>query len=117
MTNTAVLIPHPEIESLEQLYSFRNKKEVLDFIAENSFLLNTLLEAPAKIRPYFPDSELCLQVDYDPEIIGEVNLLLWINHDFEAKEAIDKIHHLDCNWGLNIPAQVQDKFCVILGYL
>lgn len=117
MTNTAFLSPHTDMKSLEQLYSFRDKKEVLEFMDENYFLLSTLLEAPTKIRPYFPDAELCLQVHYDPEIMGEVNLLLWINHNFEANEAIDKLHHLDCNWGLNIPHEVQDKFCVILGAL
>jgi hypothetical protein len=117
MTNTAVLIPHPDIETLEKLYSFRNKKEVLDFIAENYFILNTLLEAPAKIRPYFPDSELCLQVDYDPEIIGEVNLLLWILTNLEANDSLERHNQLDYAWWLKASYEVRDKICVILGAL
>ena len=61
MTDTAIGISQADIELLEQLYTWRGRTEILQFVDQYPFLVPVLLEAPQKIRQYFPDSGLFLE--------------------------------------------------------
>ena len=48
MTDTAIAISQSDIEALEQLYTFRGRSEILEFMTQHPFLVPVLLEAPEK---------------------------------------------------------------------
>ncbi|WP_250125351.1 hypothetical protein [Chroococcidiopsis sp. CCMEE 29] len=116
MTDTAISIPQAEVESLEQFYTFRGRNEVLQFLDRHPFLVPVLLEAPEKIRHYFPDSQLFLEVERDPEIIDYVKLVLSILMKLDPNEAVARLNQLDWNWGLHNSYEVRSKFFTTLEY-
>ncbi len=116
MTDAAVSIPHVDLATLEQLYSFRGRTEVLQFLDHYPFLIPVLLEAPEKIRRYFPDSHLFLEVVPDPEIIDYVQLVLSILMKLDPHEAVKRLHQLDENFSRGFSHQVHQQFLTILEY-
>ena len=116
MTNTAISISQPDIELLEQLYTFREQIEVLEFLDKYPFLIPVLLEAPEKIRQYFPDSQLFLEVVPDVEIIDLVLLILSIRINLDPNDAVDRLNQLDWNWGLHNSSEVRSNFFTTLEY-
>ncbi len=111
-----VIIPKTEIEAIERSYTLREKTEVIQFLENHPFLVPVLLEAPEKIRYYFPDEELFIQVDYDPENINYVQLVLSILTKITPDDAVDRLNKLDKNWSLSLSYQVREKFFTILEY-
>ncbi len=103
-----------DIESLENLYSFRGKTEILEFLEKYQFLIPVLLEAPDKIGHYFPGKKLCLEVEADSEFIDSAQLFLDIIIDGDADEiideALDKEEQLSEDWYLPLPYEVRRVF-------
>jgi hypothetical protein len=103
-----------DLESLEKLYSFRGKTEILQFLEKHDFLIPVLLEAPDKICNYFPGKKLCLEVDTDSELIDYAQLFLDIIIDGDADEiideALDKEEKLSEEWYLPLPYEVRRVF-------
>ncbi|UNU26086.1 hypothetical protein [Microcoleus vaginatus] len=103
-----------DIESLEKLYSFRGKTEILQFLEKHHFLMPVLLEAPDQIFNYFPGKKLCLEVEADSEFINSAQLFLDIIIDGDADEiideAIDKEEKLSEDWYLPLPYEVRRVF-------
>jgi hypothetical protein len=116
MTDTTLNISPVDIESLEQLYRLRERSQVLEFINKHPFLLPVLLEAPAEIRQYFPDSQLFLEVVPDAEIPDWVHLVLSILMTLEPNDAVARLNQLDNDWSRSLPYQVHQKFFTILEY-
>lgn len=75
MTDT-VSISKADIADLERLYAFRGSAEVVQFLEQYPFLVPTLLAAPNKIKHYFPDSQLFLEVVPDVDIPDWIQLCL-----------------------------------------
>ncbi|WP_449416561.1 hypothetical protein [Phormidium nigroviride] len=102
------------IEALEKVYSFRGKTEVLQFLEEYPFLVPVLLEGSDKIRHYFPNEKLEIEVHTDPEIIEDVQLFLSIitddNTDDDIDKALDQEEHLSKDWYLPLPYEVKKVF-------
>lgn len=116
MTDTAIAISQADIEALEQLYTFRGQSE-LEFLTQHPFLVPVLLEAPEKIRHYFPDSQLFLKVIPDPEIPDWVHLVLSILMKLDANDAVDRQNRLDMEWWLkNTTHEVRSKLFTLLEY-
>lgn len=114
--HTTIKLAAPQIESLQKAYIIRDKDEVFEFIESHPYLLAVLLEAPEKIRRYFPDEKLGLKVVYDPEIVNYVHLVLSIDlTNLDPYEAMDKEDELYENWLRKLSPQVRDKFYSILG--
>lgn len=114
--HTTIKLAAPQIESLQKAYIIRDKDEVFEFIESHPYLLPILLEAPEKIRRYFPDEKLGLGVVYDPEIVNYVHLVLSIDlTNLDPYEAMDKEDELYENWLRKLSPQVRDKFYSILG--
>ncbi len=116
MTDAAVSISPADIETLEQFYTFRERTEVLEFLDKHPFLVPVLLEAPEKIRHYFPDSQLFLEVFIDPESIDWVQLILSILMKLDPHEAVARLNKLDCDWGLHNSYDVRSNFFTTLEY-
>ncbi|MBN3951160.1 MAG: hypothetical protein HWQ38_33705 [Nostoc sp. NMS7] len=117
MTDTAVSISLADIQTLEQLYTFRERTEVLEFLDKHPFLIPVLLEAPEKIRHYFPDSQLFLEVVPDPEIIDYVLLVLSILMKLDPDDAIARQKQMDLDWWLNSTThEVRSQFITLLEY-
>lgn len=116
MTDTVISIPQADIEALEQFYTFRGRTEILQFLDRHPFLGSVLLEAPEKIRQYFPDSGLYLEVIPDVEIADWVHLVLSILMKLDPNDAVDRLNQLDWNWGLHNSYEVRSKFFTTLEY-
>lgn len=116
MTDTVISIPQADIEALEQFYTFRGRTEILQFLDRHPFLVPVLLEAPQKIRHYFPDSGLFLEVEQDPEVIDWMMLVLSILIRLDPDDAVDRLNQLDWNWGLHNSYEVRSKFFTTLEY-
>lgn len=111
------LISESDIESLEKSYIFRDKTEVIEFIKKYPFLLPVVLEAPAEIRPYFPEQKLLLEVINDPEIPNYIHLLLSIIlTDLDPDEAMEREDELRKNWSRGLSHEVREHFYTILEY-
>lgn len=108
------LIAQNPIQSLEKVYSFRGKTEVLQFLEEYPFLVPVLLEGSDKIRHYFPNEKLEIEVHTDPEIIEDVQLFLSIitddNTDDDIDKTLDKEEYLSKDWYLPLPYEVKKVF-------
>ncbi len=116
MTDTVLSISQADIQALEQLYTFRERTEVLEFLAKHSFLVPVLLEAPEKIYNYFPDPQLFLEVIVDPESIDWVQLLLSIFVKLDPYDAVKRLNQLDWDWGIHNSYEVRNKFFTTLEY-
>lgn len=102
-----------DIESLENLYDFRQKTEVLDFLEKHPFLIPLLLEAHPHIRQHFPDAPLFLQYITDPEI-DYPQLAVYIDRpeELNAEEAIDKLENIDDDWWIDAEPKSQGKMFI-----
>ncbi len=117
MTNTApALISQADIESLERSYTFREKPEVVQFIEKHPFLVPVLLAAPDQIRHYFPNEQLFLEVDSDPEIGNYVQLVLSILTTLDPYVAMDREDRLDAEWWRSLSHEERKHLCPILAY-
>lgn len=105
-----------DIESLEKLYSWRGKTEILQFLKKHHFVIPVLLEAPDKICHYFPDAQLFLEVVSDPEGIDDAMLELAICINLEPDEAVDKLNKFQDDWWLNLSDKIRQPLCPILEY-
>ncbi len=106
-------ISEADIETLERLYTLREKPEVLQFLEKYSFLIPPLLEAPDKIRQHFPDEQLFLQVVPDPEIIDYVHLALSILTEHNPDDALSRIQQFDEDWLRPFPYNVKEHLITI----
>ena len=96
-----------DFESLENLYNFRQKTEVLDFLEKHPFLIPLLLEAHTHIRQHFPDAPLFLEYVPDPEI-DDPHLVVYIATNLETEAALDRMDLLD-DWWVEVPNRGQGK--------
>ena len=104
-----------DIESLEKLYTFREKTEVLDFLEKHPFLIPLLLEAHPHIRQHFPESPLFLEYVPDPEI-DDPQLVVYVVTNLDPEEALDRMD-LFYDWWVKVPNRGQSKMYVSLDRL
>lgn len=116
MTETALSISEVDVKTLEQLYTFRERTEVLAFLNKYPFLVPVLLEAPAKIEQYFPNSQLFLEVVPDAEIAEWVLLVLSILMNLDPNDAVNRLNQMDMNWWVHTPYEVRKNVCTLLEY-
>ncbi len=105
-----------DLESLEKLYSWRGKTEILEFLEINDFLIPILLEAPDKICHYFPDAELFLELVTDPETVDDAMLELAICMNLNPDESVEKLNQFQDDWWLNLSDKIRQPLCPILEY-
>lgn len=112
LTKLSPLSP-TDIESVEKLYTFQGKTEVLQFLEKYPFLVPLVLEAHQHIRHHFPDSALYLQHITDPEY-DHPQLAVYIDRpkELNAEEAIDALERIDDEWWLDAETRSQDKMFI-----
>ena len=119
MAETTLNIPEADIEKIQHLYTFQDREpgEVLQFIENYPFLIPLLLEAPEKIREFFPDAFLKLKVDIDPESYSKESneLVLLIKSDIDPEESVDILEQLDDRWWNDVEHLSQHKMFTTLG--
>ncbi|MFQ6057937.1 MAG: hypothetical protein ACE5MB_03525 [Anaerolineae bacterium] len=91
----------PDIQSLEQLYSFRRQPEILQFLETHPFLVPLLAEAHSKIGDYFgPSPQVILEVVTDPEAKSLTKMFGYIVSGLIPEEAGRRLQRLDRDWFL-----------------
>ena len=113
MTSSTLNIRIDQIKQLQEIYTFKDRErgEVLQFIEKYPFLMPLLLEAPDKVREFFPDAGLALKVNIDPESYSEESddLLLLIKSDIDPEESVDILEELDYAWWTKVEHLSQGK--------
>jgi uncharacterized protein (DUF1810 family) len=103
----------PEVESLERLYAFRKREEVVQYLARHRFLGPLLREAHGKIAEYFgPSPEVVLEVVTDPEAEDDRELFAFIRTPLPPEEALRELERLDQEWWLGEADQADGKLCI-----
>ncbi len=106
-----------DVQRMEELYYIKDRAEVLAYIEKYSFLMPLLLEAPEKIKNFFPASELFLKVVIDREEPDWVELAIYINVSCVGKEAHEKLTRLDEEWWLDASDQAKSKLFINLEFV
>ena len=85
------------ISELEKFYFLRNPNEITQFLFENDFLIETLVEAPQHINRIFGEIPLLLELHKDPEENWD-ELFIVIKSFFSPEEALKKENRLIDEW-------------------
>ncbi len=113
MTDTALSISQADIKSLEELYTFRGKTEIIQFLDQYPFLIAPLQSAAQKVRSYFPNEQLFLRIDHDPEIIDYVHLVLSILTERDPHDALNRLNQFDEDWLRPLPYEFKKHLITI----
>jgi len=106
-----------DIQILEELYTFRERKNVIGFLETYPFLVSLLLEAHYKVQEYFEGAQLFLEVFSDPEKIEKDELILYISTSLPPVEANRYLAEFDKNWWLKVSNLSYDKLCIDVEYI
>lgn len=110
---TSSIYPALDLGALEQLYIFRRRSELIEFLVDNSFLLPLLQEAYEQIRNYFGKSaQAVLEVVTDPEVAEEQELVLFVRITLSPEEAFERLKQLDEGWWLDASVNAQGRLCI-----
>lgn len=104
------------IKALEKSYKFRNDDAVRTFLMEEPSAAVLLSEAYGRIREYFPDSEIFIEVVADPETSGENELVVSIATDLSPREAIERLDAFDEDWWLEASDRSKADICIKVEY-
>ena len=104
-----------DIMELIKKYKISDNKAIL-YLRRNNKLLKFLLgEAYEKIRQYFPNGELILDYQIDPED-GFERIILYIGVKMRPKEAYNILKQLDKDWWIK-RASEYSNLCITLRFL
>ncbi|MFA5646303.1 MAG: hypothetical protein WDA18_08120 [Candidatus Ratteibacteria bacterium] len=98
------------------MYTFRHYDIVQEYLNSNKLLYPILTEAADKIKHFFPESSLFLEVISNPEEESDTHLVLFIKTDLPPVEAIEKLDQLDEEWFLNFPADIMNNLSINLEF-
>ena len=101
-----------QLRLLGLIYTFRQPEEVLRFLEGNKFLIPLLVEAYFKIRNYFPNSRVFLEIDTDPEELNNQQLIAVIVTNFSPDEVLYTLKQLDEDWWLDALDRAQRKLSI-----
>lgn len=90
------------VKGVATLYTFKDYVPVANFLRENTFLLDLLIEAWGKIREYFGrDVSVALEVFADPEAKDSRQLVALIRTNLPLQEEVDLLETLYDEWWLD----------------
>lgn len=111
--SATTLLTQRDIGSLDGLYGYRGRREVVQFLSDHPFLMPLLLEAHAEIELWFPTHrQPALEVLNDAEEADDPHLVLFIRGDLPPAEAVDALHRLDKHWWLEASRESRGKLCI-----
>jgi hypothetical protein len=106
-----------DVTALEKLYALRGRYQVLGYIEQYPHLMSFLLEAAEKIKEYFPQERLSLNVITDPEIIGWIKLAILIIIEGDIEEVDSQFDRLLEEWWLDIPKPLEELLFLNLEFV
>jgi hypothetical protein len=110
--------PPPQRAALEGLYQIEDSEAVTEFLVQNTFLYDLLVEAHGKIVEFFgEDADVHLEVYEDPDFVCDRKLYAVIVTPLAAKDAIPLQKRLDDAWWLNNLMRACGKFNIIVEYV
>lgn len=86
------------------------------FVNEHPFLLDTLLEAVARVQNYIDDSRITIEVFTDPEVSSSQELLVSILSRLEPDEADTALTQFEEDWWLDNLPKTKNKMCITLEF-
>jgi hypothetical protein len=99
MASTTTALTQTDSTRLEAAYDLVNREEVLDFLAQHSFLIPILIEASRQIPGYFPsDISLALELLVGPEDPEDRSLFLAVRTRQNSADALASLDRLDEEW-------------------
>lgn len=101
--------------SINGLFAIRNQAEVLNFLEQNPEMVPALRESYDKIKKYFPDSKLTLDLLVDPEWPYKSRLIIWINTTMDAYQELETLNKMDKEWTVNLADDVASNLIINLG--
>ena len=102
-------LPATDISELEQLFVFRHRSQVLEFLEANHFLVPFLIEAHSHIVANFPDTHLFLRTNDSAD-----QLLICVSTPFAPHEADLRFNRFGEAWWLAAIDRVQGKLEIVL---
>jgi hypothetical protein len=104
--------------TLKGLYQIEDSKAVTEFLAQNTFLNDLLVEAHDKIVEIFgEDADMHLELYEDPDFGSHQQLYAVIVTSLDTKEAIPLQERLDDTWWLDNLMRARGKFNIIVEYV
>ena len=114
----AVSTSAPQSVLLKELYQIEDSEAVTEFLAQNTFLYDLLIEAHDKIVEFFgEDADVHLEVCDDPDFGGHQQLYAVIVTSLDTKDAIPLQERLDDTWWLDNLMRARGKFNIIVEYV
>jgi tetratricopeptide (TPR) repeat protein len=105
-------------EVLRSLYHLEEPDLITEFVQQNSFLIELLVEAPRRINSVFgEETKLALQLSQDPEDVDSRELFINILTTLSAQEAFPLLERLDEEWWLDISDRADGKLNIRLRYV
>src|SRR5690348_5521710 len=105
-----------DLAQIEQGYQLPQRGEVIQWLEQYPVLVPILLQARDKIKEYFADAAVSLEVVMDPEMIGYSQLIAFIIATADPDEAMDQLERFDDAWWLDNGEPAQDKLEFIVIY-
>lgn len=98
-------------EKIIKLYKLEDKNKIFEFLSQNRFMYNFLIEARQEIEKVFGENvSIYLTLVEEPEIFGGKGLFAYIYTDLSVEDALRKIEILDENWFLNNLDKARGRF-------
>lgn len=101
--------------NINELFTIRNQSEVLDFLEKNPDMIPVLRESYDKVKEYFPQSNLTLDLMADSDWPHKSHLIIWIKSNSDINEALSTLERMDEEWTYNLPDNVVSSLTLELG--
>ena len=100
--------PQERVAYLEELYIFKNPKEIKEFLIRNDDMIEVLIEAPENIRRIFGEFPIYLELHHDPEEDWD-ELFIVIKSDYSPQEAVELEDRFFEEWFANLPDRIRER--------
>jgi hypothetical protein len=116
-TTSITYAVYRKLSVIEKLnFSYKEKEKVVDYLKQNTELLDLIIESYSVIRNHFRFDLLTLKLHFDPDTGDEDYLILTILTGLKATEAIKELDKIDDEWWLNNFHRANDKLSIDLVY-
>jgi len=101
-----------DIEKIFEDYNLINPDEIKIFLEQNTFLYEIIKLTPKKIKEYFPNSNLYLEIKSDIEIDSMKKLIVLIENDMELEEGKETLDTFYDDWWFDASLKTKAKMCI-----
>ena len=102
-----------QILKLSNVIRFDSPQEITDFLLQNLELIGIINDSIKQIRMYFPEENLKLKVEFDPEIGSDSGILiLLVVTKKEPEEVIELLDELNKKWWFEMKLKTDQKLLI-----